>query len=121
VGWVRRSSNSTSFSPPWARAWDGHEVVDLAVGRLALHCAEENPDEVLAALDDKTEAVIRELEAQHKEGRRSLRRRRDRARGPPTLPKKDAAAGSDSMMTMVFLGVFVAYTGILGRARCPYL
>ena len=30
---------------------------------------EENPDEVLAALDDKTEAVIRELEAQHKEAR----------------------------------------------------
>jgi len=34
--------------------WDGHEVVDLAVGRLALHYAEENPDEVVAALDDKT-------------------------------------------------------------------
>ena len=40
---------------------DGHEVVDLAVGRLALHDA-ENPDEVIAALDDKTEAVIREPE-----------------------------------------------------------
>jgi hypothetical protein len=26
----------------------GHEVVDLAVGRLALHYAEENPDEVVA-------------------------------------------------------------------------
>jgi len=26
--------------------------VDLAVGRLALHYAEENPDEVVAALDD---------------------------------------------------------------------
>jgi hypothetical protein len=26
---------------------------------------EENPNEVVAALDDKTEAVIRELEAQH--------------------------------------------------------
>jgi hypothetical protein len=61
---VRRSRNSTSFSPPWARAWDGHEVVDLAVGRLALRYAEENPDEVLAALDDKTEAVIRELSIQ---------------------------------------------------------
>jgi hypothetical protein len=33
---VRRSSNSTSFSPLWTRAWDG-----------------EGPDEVLAALDDK--------------------------------------------------------------------
>src|SRR5258706_2451935 len=31
----RRSRNWTSFSSPWARAWDGHEVVDLAVGRLA--------------------------------------------------------------------------------------
>ena len=59
---------------PWARAWDGHEVVDLAVGRLAFHYAEENPDEVVAALDDKTEAVIRELDAQHKKARRSLRR-----------------------------------------------
>src|SRR5260221_10663337 len=57
---ARRSRNWTSFSSPWARAWDGHEVVDLAVGRLALHYAEENPDEVVAALDDKTEAVIRE-------------------------------------------------------------
>jgi hypothetical protein len=54
--WSRRSRNWTSFSSPWARAWDGHEVVDLAVGGLALHNAEENPDEVLAALDDKTAA-----------------------------------------------------------------
>jgi hypothetical protein len=37
-------------SSRWARARDGHEVVDLAVGRLALHYAEENPDEV----NDKT-------------------------------------------------------------------
>jgi hypothetical protein len=44
--WERRSSNWTSFSSPWARAWDGHEVVDLAAGRLALHHAEENTDEV---------------------------------------------------------------------------
>ena len=36
----------------------------------------ENPDEVVAALDDKPEAVIRELEAQHKEARRSLLRSR---------------------------------------------
>ena len=34
MGCPRRSSNWTSFSSPWARAWDGHEVVDLAVGRL---------------------------------------------------------------------------------------
>ena len=51
-------------------------------GRLTLHCAEENPYEVVAAFDDKTETVIRELEAQHKEARRSLRRRRNRVRGP---------------------------------------
>jgi hypothetical protein len=44
------------------------------VGRMALHSAEENPDEVVAALDERTEAVIREIEAQHKEARRSLAR-----------------------------------------------
>jgi uncharacterized protein YndB with AHSA1/START domain len=36
VGCPRRSRNWTSFSSPWARAWDGHEVVALAVGRMAL-------------------------------------------------------------------------------------
>jgi hypothetical protein len=39
-----------------------------------LHYAEENPDDVLAATDDKTDALIRELEAQYGEARRSLRR-----------------------------------------------
>jgi hypothetical protein len=58
VGLARRSSNWTNFSSPPARAWDGHEVVDLAVGRLALHYAEKNPVEVVAALDDKTEAPV---------------------------------------------------------------
>src|SRR6476469_1515234 len=29
--WSRRSRNWTSFSSPWTRARDGHEVVDLAV------------------------------------------------------------------------------------------
>jgi hypothetical protein len=38
-----------------------------------LHYAEENPDEVLAAVDDKTDAMIRELEGQQREARRSLR------------------------------------------------
>jgi hypothetical protein len=38
-----------------------------------LHYAEENPDDVLAAVDDKTDALIRELEAQHRDARRSLR------------------------------------------------
>jgi len=56
MGLARRSSNWTNFSSPRARAWDGHEVVDLAVGRLAPHYAEENPDEVVAGLDDETEA-----------------------------------------------------------------
>jgi hypothetical protein len=54
VGCPSSSSNWTSFSSPWARAWDSHEIVDPAVGRLALHCAEENSDEA-AALDDKTD------------------------------------------------------------------
>jgi hypothetical protein len=40
---------------------------------LALHDAEENPDEVLATLDDKTEAVIRELEAQRGNPMEALR------------------------------------------------
>ena len=32
MGCPSSSSNWTSSSSPWARAWDGHEVVDLAVG-----------------------------------------------------------------------------------------
>jgi hypothetical protein len=47
---------------------------------ILLHYAEENPDEVLEAVDDKTEALIRELEGQHREARRSLRR-------PPPRPR----------------------------------
>jgi hypothetical protein len=38
--------------------------------------AEQHPAEVLAALEDKTEAVIRELEAQHRDTHRSMRRPR---------------------------------------------
>jgi hypothetical protein len=49
-----------SFSSPWARAWDGHEVVALAVGRLALHHAEENPGDVVAALDDRSRPLLRQ-------------------------------------------------------------
>lgn len=45
-----------------------------------LHYAEENPDDVLAAVDDKTDALIRELEGLHREARRSLRR-------PPPRPR----------------------------------
>jgi hypothetical protein len=51
-----------SFSSPWARACDNHEVVDLTVGRPVLDHAEENPDELVAALDNKTEAVTREID-----------------------------------------------------------
>jgi hypothetical protein len=46
-----------------------------------LHYAEFNPDEVLAAVDDKTDALIRELEAQHRAAHRSLRR------PPPRAPR----------------------------------
>src|SRR5688572_17712213 len=35
--WSRRSRNWTSFSSPWARAWDGHEVVDLAKAAWVFH------------------------------------------------------------------------------------
>jgi hypothetical protein len=42
-----------------------------------LKYAEEHPDEVLTAIDDKTDALIRELEEQERQARRSLRR------GPP--------------------------------------
>jgi hypothetical protein len=45
-----------------------------------LHYAEENPDDVLEAVDDKTDALIRELEGQYREARRSLRR-------PPSRPR----------------------------------
>ena len=46
-----------------------------------LHYAEENPDDVLVATEDKTDALIRELEAQYSEARRSLRR------PPPRRPR----------------------------------
>jgi hypothetical protein len=41
-----------------------------------LRYAEENPEEVLAILDDKSEAVIRDLERQEREAARYARRRR---------------------------------------------
>jgi hypothetical protein len=41
-----------------------------------LRYAEEHPDEVLVALDDKTEAVIRDLERREREAARHARRRR---------------------------------------------
>jgi hypothetical protein len=33
VGQASSSSSWTSFSSPWKRVWDDHEVVDLGVGR----------------------------------------------------------------------------------------
>ena len=36
VGQASSSSNWTSFSSPWERAWDGHEVIDLGVGCPAM-------------------------------------------------------------------------------------
>jgi hypothetical protein len=50
-------------------AWDDDELADLTIGRLALCCAEENPDEVVPRRQD--EAEIHELEAQHMMVRRS--------------------------------------------------
>jgi hypothetical protein len=35
---------------------------------------EENPHEYLEAMEDKTQAMIRDLESQHREAKRSLRR-----------------------------------------------
>jgi hypothetical protein len=48
-----------------------------------LRYAEEHPDEVLLSIEDKTEAVIRDLERQQREARRSLRRR-----PPPRIPSR---------------------------------
>jgi hypothetical protein len=45
-----------------------------------LKYAEEHPSDVLVAIDDKTDALIRELEEQEREARRSLRR-------PPPRPR----------------------------------
>jgi hypothetical protein len=48
-----------------------------------LHYAEEHPDEVLVAIEDKTGALIRELEEQERQARRDLRRGPPRARKTP--------------------------------------
>ncbi|WP_352529872.1 MULTISPECIES: hypothetical protein [unclassified Mesorhizobium] len=80
--WARRSSNWTSFSSRWARAWGGHEVVDLAVGRLALHYAEENPDEVVAALCGPTRPSSTPLATRPTEVGLVVRVRLDRRRYP---------------------------------------
>jgi hypothetical protein len=38
--------------------WDGHEVIDLAVGILALRYAEQTPEGDVAALGDKTDPIL---------------------------------------------------------------
>ena len=48
-----------------------------------LKYAEEHPDEVLVAIDDKADALIRELEAQELQARRELRRGPPRTRYTP--------------------------------------
>jgi hypothetical protein len=48
-----------------------------------LKYAEEHPDELLVAIDDKTDALVRELEQQEREARRSLRRGSPRPRYTP--------------------------------------
>jgi hypothetical protein len=48
-----------------------------------LKYAEEHPDEVLVAIDDKTDAMIRELEEQERQARRELRRGPLRVRYTP--------------------------------------
>ncbi|HEY3819943.1 MAG TPA: hypothetical protein VGL81_22415 [Polyangiaceae bacterium] len=48
---------------------------------IVLQYAEEHPDEVLVAIDDKTDALIRELERKEREAARTL------LRGPPRPPR----------------------------------
>jgi hypothetical protein len=55
-----------------------------------LHYAEEHPDEVLDVLEDKTDALIRELEAKPREGARAARLAPQRAR-PRYTPEELAA------------------------------
>jgi hypothetical protein len=50
-----------------------------------LKYAEEHPDEVLAGIDAKTDALIRDLERQEREAHRSLNRRAPRPRHVPEL------------------------------------
>ena len=53
-----------------------------------LHYAEENPEEVLEAISDKTDEMVLQLEAQHREARRAARltaRRPPRAYTPEQL------------------------------------
>jgi hypothetical protein len=50
---------------------------------IVLEYAEEHPDEVLVALDDKTDALIRELEQQERQAHRDLRRGPPRRRHAP--------------------------------------
>ena len=48
-----------------------------------LHYVENHPNEYLQSIDDKTDALIRELEEQERQARRELRRGPPRARYTP--------------------------------------
>lgn len=52
-----------------------------------LHYAEEHPEEVLLAVEDRTEAVLRDLERQEREHRRAMKK---------TRPRRAAARASGS-------------------------
>ena len=57
---------------------------------IILKYSEEHPDEVLAVIEDKTEALIRELEQQHRDTTRAVRRPPRRA-VPRDAPERAAA------------------------------
>jgi hypothetical protein len=56
-----------------------------------LHYAEENPDEVLEVIEDKTDALIRELEAQHREAQRAARGGAPKKRATPRYTPEELA------------------------------
>lgn len=82
VGWLRNQRSGRSGTT----GLRAYEAVDQGIAthvphRGVLEVREEHPDEVLVALDDKTDALIRELEQREREAARALRR------GPPRPPR----------------------------------
>jgi hypothetical protein len=61
-----------------------------------LEYAESHPSEVLAALDDRTDAVIAELEGKERAGRRALRRPIARAAVRQAYAERSAASGGQA-------------------------
>jgi hypothetical protein len=77
-----------NISPEWIPLWERVKRSIKASPRMSrteafLKYAEEHPDEVLVAIDDKADALVRELEEQERRARRELRRRPTRARYTP--------------------------------------